>query len=406
MSFNVYQSRRDFPILEQLVNDRPLIYLDNAATTQKPEAVINAIANYYRQDNSNVHRGAHTLADRATTAFEQARQRVQSFLNAAHREEIIWTKGVTEGINLIAFSWGLAHLKPGDRVLVSYMEHHANIVPWQMVCERTGAELVAVPVNENGDMDLAALTKLLDERVKLVAIVQVSNALGTVNPIESIIQQAHQAGALVLIDGAQAVAHWPIDVRLLDCDFYVFSGHKLYGPTGVGVLYGKKNLLEAMPPFMGGGEMINSVSFAATTYNGLPYKFEPGTPNIAGAVGLAAAINYLTALDRAAIAEHEAAVLDYAVSLAEAYPGLRLIGTAEHRAGLISFVLECMHPHDVGTLLDQQGIAVRTGSHCAMPIVEHFGVAGTIRASFALYNSREDIDALFAALDRVKHFLS
>ena len=405
MSFNVEAIRQDFPILQQQVNDQPLVYLDNGATTQKPNSVIDAITNYYRCDNSNVHRGAHTLSDRSTGHFEQARKTVQKFLNASSSDEIIWTKGTTEAINLVAFSWGLSELKQGDCVLVSHMEHHANIVPWQMVCQRTGAELVAIPVTDQGELDLNAFEALLDERVKFVSMVHVSNALGTVNPVADVIKLAHKVGARVLIDGAQAVAHWSIDVQALDCDFYVFSGHKLYGPTGIGALYGKAELLNQMTPFMGGGEMIETVTFAETTYNRLPYKFEPGTPNIAGAIGLAAAIEYLNQLDRQQVEQHEQDVLNYALERAEAYEGMRLIGSAKQRAGVLSFVLEGAHPQDVGMLLDQQGVAVRTGNHCAMPIMDFFGVPGTIRASFALYNTRADVDALFAALDKAKRLL-
>jgi len=405
MSFDIQAIRAQFPILAQQINGNPLVYLDNGATTQKPDAVIDAISHFYRHDNSNVHRGAHTLSDRATSAFEQARVAVQGLLNAESSDEIIWTKGTTESVNLVAFSWGLANLKPGDRVLVSAMEHHANIVPWQLVCEKTGAELVPIPVSDAGELDLTALDRLLDERVKFVSIVHVSNALGTINPIDEVIARSHRVGALVMVDGAQAVAHFAIDVQTLDCDFYTFSGHKLYGPTGIGALYGKKALLDAMPPFMGGGEMIETVSFEQTTFNRVPYKFEPGTPNIAGAVGLAAAIEFLAGLDRAAMMAHEQAVLDYAVECAKNYPGLTLVGQADKRAGVLSFILDGSHPHDVGTLLDQQGVAVRTGNHCAMPIMSRLGVPGTVRASFALYNTREDVDALFAALDKVKSFL-
>jgi cysteine desulfurase/selenocysteine lyase len=405
MSFDVQAIRAQFPILAQQINGNPLVYLDNGATTQKPDAVIDAISNFYRHDNSNVHRGAHTLSDRATSAFEQARVAVQGLLNAASSDEIIWTKGTTESVNLVAFSWGQANLKPGDRVLVSAMEHHANIVPWQLVCAKTGAEVVPIPVSDAGELDLEALDGLLDERVKFVSIVHVSNALGTVNPVAEIVTRAHRVGALVMVDGAQAVAHFDLDMQALDCDFYTFSGHKLFGPTGIGALYGKISLLEAMPPFMGGGEMIETVSFEQTTFNRVPYKFEPGTPNIAGAVGLAAAIAWFGGLDRAAMMAHEQAVLDYAVECARNYPGLTLIGQADQRAGVLSFVLDGSHPHDVGTLLDQQGVAVRTGSHCAMPIMSRLGVSGTVRASFALYNTREDVDALFAALDKVKLFL-
>ncbi len=406
MSFDIDAVRKDFPILAEQVNGKPLVYLDNGATTQKPNAVIDAIVNYYRTANSNVHRGAHTLSDRATTAFEGARQTVADFINADAIDEVIWTKGTTESVNLVAFSWGLENLSAGDRVLVSEMEHHANIVPWQMVCQRTGAKLEAIPVLDNGDIDLAQFRDMLDSSVKFVSVAHVSNALGTVNPIETIIDSAHQAGALVMIDGAQAVAHWPLDVQDLDCDFYAFSGHKLYGPTGIGILWGRRELLDGMTPFMGGGEMIETVTFAKTTYNRLPFKFEPGTPNIAGAIGLAAAMDYLNGFDRSELAQHEASVLEYAVECAKAYEGLKLIGQAEYRAGVMSFLLEGAHPSDVGTLLDQQGVAVRTGNHCAMPIMDHFGIPGTVRASFAMYNSKADVDALFAALDKVKFFLS
>lgn len=404
MSVDVDAIRADFPILKQQINGRPLVYLDNGATTQKPEAVIEAIAHYYRFDNSNVHRGAHTLSDRSTLAFENARKTVAAFLNASAKEEVIWTKGTTEAINLVAFSWGEQNLAKGDRVLVSQMEHHANIVPWQMVCQRTGAELLPLPVSDSGELDLNTLRDLLDSRVKMVSLVHVSNALGTVNPIEDVIQMAHRVGAKVMVDGAQAVAHWPIDVQALDVDFYAFSGHKLFGPTGIGALYGKLALLEQMPPFMGGGEMIETVSFSGTTYNKVPFKFEPGTPNIAGAIGLAAAIDYLNALDREALAEHEDDVLNYAVAKAEQCDGLTIVGQAHQRAGVLSFVLEGAHPHDVGTLLDQQGVAVRTGNHCAMPIMERLGVPGTVRASFAFYNTRDDVDALFLAIEKIRAF--
>lgn len=405
MTFDVYAMREQFPILHQEVNGKPLVYLDNSATTQKPESVIEAIRHYYRHDNSNVHRGAHTLSDRATAQFEQARESVRRFINARATEEVIWTKGTTESVNMVVFSWGRQNLKQGDRVLVSTTEHHANIVPWQIHCSQSGAELVPIPIDEKGQIDMAAFDDLLDERVKMVSVGHVSNALGTVNPVEEIIEKAHAVGAKVLIDGAQAVSHWPLDVQKLDCDFYAFSAHKMYGPTGVGVLYGKQELLEAMPPFMGGGEMIETVSFEGTTFNTLPYKFEPGTPNIAGAIGLDAAVRFMESLDRAALAKHEQAVLDYAVERAKSYEHLRIIGDADHRAGVVSFLIEGGHPADIGMLLDQQGIAVRTGNHCAMPTMTHFGITGTVRASFALYNTREEVDALFTGLDKVKTFL-
>ncbi len=403
--FDVLAVRKDFPILEQEVNGQPLVYLDNAATTQKPQFVIDAIANYYRKDNSNVHRGAHTLSDRATQVFEAARSTVQQFVNAAHNEEIIWTRGTTESINLVAATFAVSQLQAGDRVLVSALEHHSNIVPWQLAAERCGAQVEAIPVTDKGDIDLAAFDKLLDERVKIVAVSHVSNALGTVNPIADIITKAHAAGARVLIDGAQGVAHFPVDVQALDCDFYAFSSHKVFGPTGIGVLYGKRELLDAMPPYQGGGEMIETVSFAGTTFNRLPFKFEAGTPNIAGAVGLAAALDYLSALDREQIAIYEEELLAYVHEQAAEFAGLRRIGEAQQIAGAFSFLLEGAHPADVGMLLDQQGVAVRTGDHCAQPIMAQYCIPGTVRASFSIYNTREEVDRLFAALHKARSFL-
>lgn len=403
--FNAERVRRDFPILQQQVNGQPLVYLDNAATTQKPECVINAISNYYRHDNSNVHRGAHTLADRATAKFEGARTTVAKFLNAPSSKQILWSRGTTESINLVAMCWGGSQLKAGDRVLVSAMEHHSNIVPWQMVALEKGATVEAIPVDSTGTIDLAALQNMLDSRVRMVAVGHVSNALGTINPVAEIVKMAHAAGALALVDGAQAVAHWPVDVQALDCDFYAFSAHKLFGPTGLGVLYGRLELLEAMPPYQGGGEMIESVSFKGTTYSQLPYKFEAGTPDIAGAIGLAAAIDYLESLDRKGAAQHEQALLDYAQERAAQVPGLTLIGTAAHKASVLSFNLEGVHPADLGTLLDQQGVAVRTGNHCAQPIMDQYGIPGTVRASFTFYNTFDDVDRLFAALDKARQFL-
>ncbi|MCA6063333.1 aminotransferase class V-fold PLP-dependent enzyme [Thalassolituus marinus] len=397
--------REQFPALHQEVNCKPLIYLDNGATTQKPKAVIDALQRYYEHDNSNVHRGAHTLSDRATEQFENARKTVQAFLNAAKAEEIVWTRGTTEAINLVASTWGRANIQSGDRILVSGMEHHSNIVPWQMLCEQSGAELLPIPVLDNGELDMAAFAELLTPAVKLVSVVHVSNALGTINPVAEIISQAHAMGAKVMVDGAQAVAHWDIDVQALDADFYAFSGHKLFGPTGIGVLYGKEALLNAMPPYQGGGEMIEHVSFTKTTYNGLPYKFEAGTPNIAGAIGLAAAIDYLNTLDRAALAAHEDALLARANELAAEIGGIRIIGNAAKKASVFSFILEGAHPADVGTLLDQQGIAVRTGHHCAMPVMEQFKVPGTVRASFTFYNTLDEVDALFKGLEKAKMFL-
>ena len=402
---DIEQIRADFPVLHQEVNGKPLVYLDNGATTQKPQVVIDAIANYYRTTNSNVHRGAHTLSDQATQMFEDARTTMQKFLNAAKSEEIIWTRGTTESINLVAQTWVRSNVKAGDEIIISGMEHHSNIVPWQMVCEQTGALLKVIPVLDDGSLDYDAYLKLLSDKTKFVAVVHVSNALGTLNPVEDIIREAHKVGAKTLIDGAQAVAHWDIDVQALDCDFYAFSGHKLFGPTGLGVLYGKEDLLNAMPPYQGGGEMILHVSFEKTTYNVLPYKFEAGTPNIAGAIAMAAAIDYLNSLDRVALAKHEDALLARANELAAQTDGIRLIGTSKNKASVFSFLIEGTHPHDVGTLLDQQGIAVRTGHHCAMPVMDQFEIPGTIRASFTFYNTLDEVDALFKAIEKVKMFL-
>ncbi|MDO8343157.1 MAG: cysteine desulfurase [Cellvibrio sp.] len=403
--FNVEKIRADFPILHQQVNGQPLVYLDNAATTQKPNAVIDAISDYYRHDNSNVHRGAHALADRATVKFEAAREKVAQFLNAPAAKQIIWTRGTTESINLVAASWGKANLQQGDRILVSAMEHHSNIVPWQLIAQATGAKVEAIPVDTNGNINLSAFESMLDAHVKMVAVGHVSNAMGTINPIEKIITLAHAVGARVLIDGAQAVCHWAVDVQELNCDFYVFSAHKLFGPTGLGVLYGKEDLLNAMPPYQGGGEMIETVSFAGTTFNQLPYKFEAGTPDIAGAIGLGAAIDYLNSIDRTAAATYEQALLNYAEEKARATAGLKLVGTAEHKTSVMSFLLEGAHPADVGVLLDKQGIAVRTGNHCAQPIMDQFGIPGTVRASFSFYNTFAEVDRLFAAIEKAKTFL-
>lgn len=402
---DIQKIRDDFPILNQEVNGKPLVYLDNGATTQKPQCVIDAIANYYQTTNSNVHRGAHTLSDQATQLFEDARTTLQKFLNAAKSEEIIWTRGTTESINLVAQTWVRSNVGPGDEIVVSGMEHHSNIVPWQMVCEQTGATLKVIPVLDDGSLDFESYKSLLSEKTKFVSVVHVSNALGTINPVKDIIELAHQVGAKTLIDGAQAVAHWDIDVQALDADFYAFSGHKLFGPTGMGVLYGKEELLNAMPPYQGGGEMILHVSFDKTTYNALPYKFEAGTPNIAGAIGMAAAITYLNGLDRIALAQHEDALLARANELASQDSDIRLVGTSANKASVMSFLLNGAHPHDVGTLLDQQGIAVRTGHHCAMPVMEQFDIPGTVRASFTFYNTLDEVDALFAGINKVKMFL-
>lgn len=393
----VERLRQDFPILHQTVNGKPLVYLDNAATTQKPQSVIHCEARYYSALNANVHRGVHTLSQRATDAYEAARDAVRDLINAARREDIVFVRGTTEAINLVAASFG-QRLRPGDEILISAMEHHSNIVPWQLACQRTGALLQVAPINDAGELMLEQFTQLLGPRTRLVALAQLSNALGTVNPVRDIIELAHARDIPVLIDGAQAVPHLKVDVQALDCDFYAFSGHKLYGPTGVGVLYGKAALLDAMPPYQGGGDMIREVTFHKTTYNELPYKFEAGTPNIAGVIGLGAAIGYVRAVGLEAIAAHEHALLAYATARAGQVAGLRMIGTATDKASILSFTLDGIHAHDVGTILDQHGVAVRAGHHCAMPVMERFGVPATVRASFALYNTREEVDALFAAV--------
>lgn len=394
--------RADFPILAERVRDKPLVYLDNAATTQKPRVVIETLERYYSTLNANIHRGVHTLSEKATEAYEGARERMRAFLNAAHTREVVFVRGCTEAINLVAQSYARPRLGPGDEVLITEMEHHSNIVPWQMVCEQTGAALKVVPFDETGTLDLDAFERLLGPRTRLLAVVHVSNALGTVNPVERMIELAHAAGVPVLVDGAQAVAHMPVDVRALGCDFYTLSGHKLFGPTGIGALYGRAELLEAMPPWQGGGDMIKYVSFERTLYNDLPYKFEAGTPNIAGTIGLGAALEYLGTLDWAAITAHEHALLDYATREVEALGGVRVIGTAAHKAGVLSFVMQGIHPHDLGTILDFDGVAIRTGHHCAMPVMEHFKVPATARASFAMYNTRAEVDQLVESLDRAR----
>lgn len=404
MAFDVERVRADFPILDQQINGHPLVYLDNAATTQKPRQVIDAISHYYLNDNSNVHRGAHSLSDRATAQFEHARKHVARFINASSTREIIWTRGTTEGINLVAQSFGQS-LKAGDKVLISAMEHHSNIVPWQMLAERQGVTVEVIPVSDAGVLDLDRFHDMLDESVKLVAVNHVSNALGSVNPVKEIIRASQAVGAKTLIDGAQAIAHWPLDVQSLDCDFYVFSGHKLFGPTGIGVLYGKEALLDAMPPYQGGGEMIERVSFEGTTYNQLPYKFEAGTPDIAGVIGLSAALDYLDNLDRPAAEQHEQSLLAAATARAEAIDGLTVIGRAPEKVAILGFLVEGIHPSDLGMLLDQQGVAVRTGHHCAQPIMEQFKISGTVRASFSFYNTHDEIDRLFAALDYARKLL-
>ncbi|MFA6957804.1 MAG: cysteine desulfurase [Thermoanaerobaculia bacterium] len=393
--------RADFPILASRVHGQPLVYLDNAATSQKPRQVIERISAYYEQENSNVHRGVHELSEKATAAFEGARARVRSFVNAKEVREIVFTRGTTEAINLVAQSWGHANVKAGDEIVISTIEHHSNIVPWQMLCDATGATLRAIPVNDRGELDLDAYRALLGPKTKLVAIGHVSNALGTINPLREMIALAHAAGALVLVDGAQAVPHLRVDVQALDADFYAFSGHKMYGPTGIGVLYGKAALLEAMPPWMGGGDMILSVTLEKSTWNAIPYKFEAGTPNIADAIGLGAAVDYIESVGIEAIAAWEHELLEYATAKLEKIHGLRIIGSAENKAAVISFVLENAHPHDIGTIVDQEGVAIRTGHHCAQPAMIRFGVPATARASFALYNTKEDVDALVAAVGRV-----
>lgn len=399
-ALDVERIRADFPILQQHVHGKPLVYLDNAATSQKPRAVIDAVSRYYLEDNANIHRGVHTLSERATRAYERARGRAQRFLNAADLREIIFTRGTTEGINLVAASYARPRLQAGDEILITWMEHHSNIVPWQLVCEQTGAVLRVVPINEHGELEMAEYARLLGPRTRLVAMAHVSNALGTINPVREIIAMAHERGVPVLLDGAQAVPHLPVDVRELDVDFYAFSGHKVYGPTGIGILYGKAELLEAMPPYQGGGDMIKSVSFEQTLYNELPHKFEAGTPDIAGAVGLGAALEYVDQIGRASIAAYEAELLEYATAAVAAIPEVRVIGTARHKASVLSLDVAGAHPHDVGTILDRDGIAIRTGNHCAQPAMERFGVPATARASFAMYNTRAEVDALVASLQK------
>ncbi len=399
---DVTDARADFPALAQFVHGRPLVYLDNGATTQKPRQVIDALVRYYEEDNANVHRGVHVLSERATAAYEAAREKVRAFLNAARSSEIVFTRNATEAINLVARAWGDANVGRDDEVLITTMEHHSNIVPWQQLCGRTGATLRVVPIDDRGELELDAFDRLLTGRTRLLAITHVSNALGTTNPVRDLVHRARAAGARVLIDGSQAVNHTPVDVQALGADFYVFTGHKLYGPTGIGVLYGQETLLDAMPPFMGGGDMIRTVTLEASTWNDLPYKFEAGTPNIAGAIGLGAAVDYVTAIGLDRIGRHEAAVLESAVTRLQAIDGLRLIGTPRHRTGLVSFVIEDVHPHDIGTIVDREGVAIRTGHHCAQPVMDRFGVPATARASFALYNTLSDVDALVAAVERVR----
>ncbi|HEV8044486.1 MAG TPA: cysteine desulfurase [Rubrobacter sp.] len=400
--FDVEEVRRDFPILDEKVHGKPLVYLDSAATTQKPRVVIERLDRYYRTENANIHRGIHFLSERATEAYEEARATVARFLGAADAREIVFVRGTTEAINLVAQSYGRKFIGEGDEIIVSAMEHHSNIVPWQILREQVGADLRVIPMNNHGELLVDEYERLFSDQTKLVAVTHVSNALGTINPVGEIIQIAHRRGVPVMVDGAQAVPHLRVDVRKIDCDFYAFSGHKLYGPTGVGVLYGKASLLDAMPPYQGGGDMISSVTFEKTLYNVLPYKFEAGTPNIAGAIGLGAAIDYLSKVRLDLVAAHERELLAYATEAVSAIKGVRIIGTAREKAAVLSFVLDGVHAHDVGTILDQDGIAIRAGHHCAMPVMERFGVPATARASLALYNQREEVDALVGAIEKVK----
>jgi cysteine desulfurase / selenocysteine lyase len=402
---NIDQIRADFPVLHQQVNKAPLIYFDNAATTQKPKAVMDALTAYYEQDNANIHRGIHTLAERATTAYELTRKKLASYLNAPSTDQIIFTSGTTAGINLVAQTFGRSQISKGDQIIVSNLEHHSNIVPWQMIAEERGAEIKVIPVSDAGVLDIEALKALLNPKVKLVAVNHVSNAIGTINPIAEIIQLSHAVGAKVLIDGAQSVAHLAVDVQALDLDFFVFSAHKLFGPTGVGVLYGKRELLEAMPPYQGGGEMIKEVSFDGTTYNELPYKFEAGTPNIADVIAFGAALDYVQAIPTEALAAQEEALLVYATEKLQAIPGLRIVGTAPEKIAVISFVIDGVHPQDIGVLLDKFGIAIRTGHHCAQPLMQRYDLVGTCRASFSFYNTFEEIDRFVLCLEKTLQML-
>jgi cysteine desulfurase/selenocysteine lyase len=401
VSFDVARIRADFPILNRPIRGKPLVYLDNGATSQKPRAVIEALDNYYTTQNSNIHRGVHWLSEHVTAAYEAAREKVRGFINAESEQEVILLRGTTEAINLVAQSYGRSFLKPGDEIIVSALEHHSNIVPWQMVCEQVGAKLRVIPINHEGEIVMEEYGRLLNERTRFVAVAHVSNALGTIAPVREIVAQARQRGVPVLLDGAQAVPHLKVDVRELGCDFYAFSGHKMFGPTGVGALYGRRELLERMPPYQGGGDMISLVTFEKTHYNVLPYKFEAGTPNIAGVIGLGAAIDYLQSLDWDQVTAHEQRLLARGTAALSEIVPLRIIGTAKEKAGVLSFVLDHVHAHDVGTILDQEGVAVRAGHHCAMPVMQRFGVPATTRASFAFYNTTEEIDVLARAIHRV-----
>jgi cysteine desulfurase/selenocysteine lyase len=404
-TFNIAKVRQDFPILDQKVKGKPLIYLDNAATTQKPQIVIDAISQFYSTTNANVHRGAHTLSDDATELFENARNSVQGFINAKHAHEIVWTRGTTEAINTIASGLAQSFLKPGDEIIISAMEHHANIVPWQVAAKRSGAKLVVAPINEKGELNFSIYKTLLNKNTAVVAMTHVSNTLGTINQVKEIVQSAQQVNAITVIDGAQAIGHSFVDVQDLDCDFYAFSGHKLFGPTGIGVLFGKEARLEQLPPFQTGGEMIKTVTFQQATWNELPYKFEAGTPNIAGAIGLAAAIDYVNSIDRVGALAHEQRLINYCSELANNMDDIHIYGTAENKTAIFSFLMGDAHPSDVGTLLNQQGIAVRTGHHCTMPLMNELGISGTVRASFSIYNTEEEVAMLFAALTKVRTFL-
>lgn len=404
-TLDISKIRKQFPVLNQQVNGKPLVYLDNAATNQKPQRVIDALTSYYEKDNANIHRGIHTLAERATKAYETTRHSMQAFIGAKHVEEIIFTRGVTESINLVASSYGRAFLKAGDEIIISGMEHHSNIVPWQLICEEKGALLKVIPVNDIGEIDFVAFQKLLSDNTKIVAVNHASNSLGTINPIKEIIASAHKSGAVVLIDGAQASAHLTFNVQELDCDFYCISSHKMYGPTGTGILYGKKELLEKMPPYMGGGEMIKEVTFAKTTYNDLPHKFEAGTPNIADVIALNEAIAFINELGKENIATHEAELLAYTVEKLSTMPDITLIGTAKHKVSVQSFIIEGVHHFDIGQMLDARGIAVRTGHHCTQPLMDQFGIEGTVRASYSVYNTKAEVDQLAEGLERIIKFL-
>jgi cysteine desulfurase / selenocysteine lyase len=403
--FDLARVRADFPILRRQARGRPLVYLDNAATTQKPQVVIDAITHYYTDSNANVHRGVHELSEIASEAYEQARRKLAVFFNAPADRQIVFTRNATESINLVAHAYGRSHVGAGDDVVISAMEHHSNIVPWQLLCEEKGARLRVIPMNDRGELLLDEFESLLGDRTKLVSVSHMSNALGTVNPVEEIVTIAHAHGVPVLLDGSQAAYHMPVDVQALNCDFYAATGHKLYGPTGIGVLYAKAEHLEAMPPFLGGGDMISSVTFERSTWNVLPYKFEAGTPHIEGAIGLGVAIDYIQSIGLAQISAHERDLLEYGTAALESIDGVRLIGTARRKASILSFVMDGVHPHDIGTIVDREGVAIRTGHHCAQPVMDRFGIPATARASFAMYNSREDIDALVGALNRVRQVM-